>query len=283
MPIKKRKVKAPTKPKTKPKSKPKSKPKPRVNAKATLIAKAYQAGLKAGMPAYGSIPRTGGNYSVAQGLPQQVFATAASTPLDSNINEKLFTAYNALVWARNPATKEEFDMMTPDVQESYIDAIGNILGREAQVQFKENVGKPQNPSDISPLFQAPSQKGGFDIPSARSFSDLMSEVVDAETNDDPTTNTYFTGSSFINRPSRLPKQTSDIFDLKQIEKLDNALSNLARQTKADQEDIQVSQTLEAQAYPELSVKVKKTKNPTGTGKPRGRPKKKTLIIEEEEQ
>ena len=281
MPIKKRKVKAPTKPK----SKPKSKPKPRVNAKANLIAKAYQAGLKAGMPAYGSIPRTGGNYSVAQGLPPQVLPTAASTPLDSNINEKLFGAYNALVWARNPPTKEEFDKLNPDIQESYTEAIGKILGREAQVQFKENMGKPQDPSDISPLFQAPSQRGGFDMPSARSFSDLMTEVVDAETNDDPTTNTYFTGKwkSFINIPSRLPKQTSDIFDLNQIEKLDNALSNLARQTKADQEDIQVSQTLETQAYPELSVKVKKTKNPTGTGKPRGRPKKKTLIIEESEQ
>lgn len=277
MPIKKRKVKAPTKPK----SKPKSKPKPRVNAKATLIAKAYQAGLKAGLPAYGSIPRTGGNYSVAQGLPPQILPTAASTPLDSNINEKLFGAYNALVWARDPPTKEEFDKLNPDIQESYTEAIGKILGREAQIQFKENMGKPQNPSDISPLFQAPSQKGGFDMPSARSFSNLMSEVVDAETNDDPTTNTYFTGKTFINRPSRLPRQTSDIFDLNQIEKLDNALSNLARQTKADQEDIQVSQTLEAQAYPELSVKVKKTKNPTG--KPRGRPKKKTLIIEEEEQ
>jgi len=275
MPIKKKKVKAPTKPK----AKPKAKAKPRVNAKATLIAKAYEAGLKAGMPAYGSIPRTGGNYAVAQGLPPQVLVTAASTPLDSNINEKLFSAYNALVWARNPPTKEEFDTLPRDVQESYTEAIGNILGREAQVQFKENMGKPQNPSDISPLFQAPSQRGGFDLPSARSFSNLMSEVVDAETYDDPTTNTYFTGSSFINRPSRFPQQTSDIFDLNQIEKLDNALSNLARQTKADQEDIQVSQTLETQAYPELSVKVKKTKNPTG--KPRGRPKKK-LIIEEEE-
>jgi hypothetical protein len=144
------------------------------------------------------------------------------------------------------------------------------------------MGKPQNPSDINPLFQAPSQKGGFDMPSARSFSNLMSEVVNTEIYDDPTTNTYFTGSSFINRPSRFPQQTSDIFDLNQIEKLDNALSNLARQTKASQEDIQVSQTLETQAYPELSVTQKKTKNPTG--KPRGRPKKKQveLIIEEEQ-
>jgi hypothetical protein len=278
MPIKKKKVKAPTKPK----SKPKAKAKPRVNAKATLIAKAYEAGLKAGMPSYGSIPRTGGNYAVAQGLPPQVLVTAASTPLGSNINERLYGAYNALVWARNPPSKEEFDKLPSDVQKSYIEAIGNILGREAQVQFKENMGKPQNPSDINPLFQAPSQKGGFDMPSARSFSNLMSEVVNTEIYDDPTTNTYFTGSSFINRPSRFPQQTSDIFDLNQIEKLDNALSNLARQTKASQEDIQVSQTLETQAYPELSVTQKKTKNPTG--KPRGRPKKKglSLIIEEEQ-
>lgn len=277
MPIKKRKVKAPTKPKSK--AKPKPRAKPRVNAKANLIAKAYEAGLKAGMPAYGSIPRTGGNYAVAQGLPPQVFPTAASTPLGSNINEKLFTAYNALVWARNPPTKTEFDSMTPDVQESYIEAIGNILGREAQVQFKENMGKPQNPKDISPLFQAPSQRGGIDLPSARSFSNLMSEVVDTETDDDPTTNNYFTGSSFINIPSRFPKQTSDIFDLNQIQKQDNSLSNLARQTRADQEDIQVSQNLENLAYPELSVEIVSGMPPTSGKKARGRPKKQ-LITEE---
>jgi len=278
MPIKKRKVKAPTKPKSK--AKPKPRAKPRVNAKANLIAKAYEAGLKAGIPAYGSIPRTGGNYAVAQYLPSQYLPTAASTPLGSNINEKLFSAYNALVWARNPATKTEFDSMTPDVQESYIEAIGKILGREAQVQFKENVGKPQNPSDISPLFQAPSQRGGFDLPSARTFSNIMSEVVDAETYDNPTTNSYFTGSSFINKPSRFPAQTSDIFDLNQIEKQDNSLSNIARQTNADQEDIQVSQTLETQAYPELSVGIVEG-IPPPSGKKKGRPKKK-LTKEEEE-
>jgi len=282
MPIKKRKVKAPTKPK----AKPKPRAKPRVNAKENLIAKAYEAGLKAGLPAYGSIPRTGGNYAVAQYLPSQYLSsqylpTAASTPLGSNINERLFSAYNALVWARNPPNKEEFDRLPSDVQKSYIEAIGNILGREAQVQFKENVGKPQDPSDISPLFQAPSQRGGFDMPSARNFSNLMTEVVNTETYDDPKTNSYFTGSSFINIPQSFPKQTSDIFDLNQIEKQDNSLSNIARQTNADQEDIQVSQTLEAQAYPELSVGIVEG-IPPPSGKKKGRPKKKKveLIIEE---
>lgn len=263
MPIKKKKVKAPVKkPKAKPRAKPKSKSKV-----ADEILKAYQAGIKAGIPAYGSIPRTGGNYSIAQGLPQQVFASAGSVPLGSNINEKLLGAYNALVWAREPPSKEEFTNLPADTQDAYVDAIENILGKEASVQFKERMDRPQNPSDISPLFQAPSQRGGFDLPSARKFNDILSEVVDAETYDDPTTNNFFSGSGFINVPSRLPKQTSDIFDLNQIEKQDNALSNLARQTKADQDDIQVSQTLENQAFPEIQGGKK-------IAKPRGRPKKK---------
>jgi len=261
MPIKKKKVKAPIK---KPKAKPRAKPKPKTTG-ADQIMKAYQAGFKAGIPAYGSIPRTGGNYSVAQGLPQQVFASAGSVPLGSNINEKLFDAYNALVWARQPPSKEEFKSLSSDTQDAYIDAIEKILGKEAAIQFKEEMGRQQNPSDISPLFQAPSQRGGFDLPTARSFSNLMSEVVNTEIYDDPRTNSVFSGSSFINAPSRLPKQTSDIFELNQIEKQDNALSNIARQTKSDQEDIQIRQTLENQVYPETIVaKVRK---------PRGRPKK----------
>lgn len=259
MPIKKKKVKAPVK---KPKAKPRAKPK----AKADQIAKAYQAGLKAGIPAYGSIPRTGGNYAVSQ-LPQQVFASAGSVPLGSNINEKLLSAYNALVWTRQPPSKEEFKDLPDDTQDAYVDSIENILGKEAAIQFKEEMGRPQNPSDISPLFQAPSQRGGFDLPSARSFNDILSDVVDREIYDDPTTNSVFSGSSFTNAPSRFPKQTSDIFDINQIEKQDNALSNIARQTKADQEDIQVSQVLENQAYPEIQGGKK-------PAKPRGRPKKK---------
>ena len=262
MPIKKKKVKAPVK---KPRAKPRAKPKPKSGV-ADEIMKAYQAGLKAGIPAYGSIPRTGGNYSVAQGLPQQVFASAGSVPLGSNINEKLINAYNALVWARERPSKEEFKNLPADTQDAYVDAIENILGKEASVQFKEEMGRKQNPSDISPLFQAPSQRGGFDLPTARSFSNIMSEVIDMETYDDPTTNSIFSGSSFTNAPSRFPAQTSDIFDLNQIEKQDNALSNLARQTKADQEDIQVSQTLENQVFPETMI--------AKASKPRGRPKKK---------
>jgi hypothetical protein len=262
MPIKKKKVKAPVK---KPRAKPRAKPKPKTTG-ADQIAKAYQAGFKAGIPAYGSIPRTGGNYAVAQGLPQQVFASAGSVPLGSNINEKLIDAYNALVWAREPPSKEEFKNLPADTQDAYTDAIENILGKEASVQFKEEMGRQQNPSDISPLFQAPSQRGGFDLLTARSFSNLMSEVVNTEIYDDPTTNSVFSGSSFINVPSRFPAQTSDIFDLNKIEKQDNALSNIARQTKADQEDIQVSQTLENQVYPETIV--------AKVSKPRGRPKKK---------
>jgi len=262
MPIKKKKVKAPVK---KPRAKPRAKPKPKSGV-ADEIMKAYQAGLKAGIPAYGSIPRTGGNYSVAQGLPQQVFASAGSVPLGSNINEKLINAYNALVWARERPSKEEFKNLPADTQDAYVDAIENILGKEASVKFKEEMGRKQNPSDISPLFQAPSQRGGFDLPTARSFSNIMSEVVNEEMNDDPTTNSIFSGSSFINVASRFPKQTSDIFDLNQIEKQDNALSNLARQTKADQEDIQVSQTLENQVFPETMI--------AKASKPRGRPKKK---------
>ena len=94
----------------------------------------------------------------------------------------------------------------------------------------------------------------------------LSDVINTEIYDDPTTNSVFSGSSFTNVPSRLPKQTSDIFDINQMEKQDNALSNIARQTKADQEDIQVSQALENQAYPEIQGGKKATK-------PRGRPKK----------
>ena len=126
------------------------------------------------------------------------------------------------------------------------------------------MGREQNPSDISPLFQAPSQRGGFDLPSARSFSDVLSSVIDTETYDDPTTNSYFTGSSFINVASRFPKQTSDIFDLNQIEKQDNALSNIARQTKADQEDIQVSQTFGKPIIPRNTrrKKISETKRTT---------------------
>ena len=258
MPIKKKKVKAPVK---KPKAKPRAKPKP----KADEILKAYQAGLKAGIPAYGSIPRTGGNYAVAQ-LPQQVFASAGSVPLGSNINDKLLSAYNALVWTRQPPSKEEFKDLPDDIQDAYVDSIENILGKEASIQFKEEMGRKQNPSDINPLFQAPSQRGGFDLPSARSFNDILSDVINTEIYDDPTTNSVFSGSSFTNVPSRLPKQTSDIFDINQMEKQDNALSNIARQTKADQEDIQVSQALENQAYPEIQGGKKATK-------PRGRPKK----------
>ena len=260
MPIKKKKVKAPIK---KTKAKPRAKPKPKAGV-ADEIMKAYQAGLKAGIPAYGSIPRTGGNYAVAQ-LPQQVFASAGSVPLGSNINDKLIDAYNALVWARQPPSKQEFKNLPADTQDAYIAAIEKILGKEAAIQFKEEMGRQQNPSDISPLFQAPSQRGGFDLPTARSFSNLMSEVVNTEIYDDPRTNSVFSGSSFINAPSRLPKQTSDIFELNQIEKQDNALSNIARQTKSDQEDIQISQTLENQVYPETIV--------AKVGKPRGRPKK----------
>ena len=259
MPIKKKKVKAPVK---KPKAKPRAKPKP----KADEILKAYQAGLKAGIPAYGSIPRTGGNYAVAQ-LPQQVFASTGSVPLGSNINEKLLSAYNALVWTRQPPSKEEFKDLPDDIQDAYVDSIENILGKEASIQFKEEMGRKQNPSDISPLFQAPSQRGGFDLPSARSFNDILSDVINTEIYDDPTTNSVFSGSSFTNVPSRLPKQTSDIFDINQMEKQDNALSNIARQTKADQEDIEVSQVLENQAYPEMQGGKK-------PAKPRGRPKKK---------
>lgn len=271
MPVKKKKAKAPIK---KPKSKPRAKaaaPKP--SQVQIQIAKAYEAGFKAGIPAYGSIPRTGGNYSIAQGLPQQVFASSGSVPIGSNINDKLLSAYNALVWAKEPPSKEEYASLSPETQQAYADAIGEVLGQEAKLQFEENMKAKSDPS-ISPLFQAPSQRGGFDLQTSqkinRIVSDVLAEVVDVETSDDPTTNNPFSGSAFISRmkkgPQQLPRQTSGIFELNQIEKQDNALSNLARQSRADAEDIQVSQTLENQAYPEIQGGGKSTK-------PRGRPKK----------
>lgn len=276
MPIKKKKSKAPIK-KTKAKAKPRSK----VNPKEDQITKAYKAGLLAGIPAYGSIPRTGGNYTVGQVLPQQiipqqVFSSQASVPIGSNKNQALIDLYNSLLFSQKLPSKKQFETLTEEDKATLLQQIENLLGREAVVNFKNKMKLEQSPSDINPLFQEIRQKGGFDIPTAKTFSNVISGVINDEINDDPTTNTYFTGSSFINKPSRLPRQTSDIFELNQIEKQDNALSNLARQTQADQEDIEVSQTLENQAYPQGILEVE-----TKTQKPRGRPKKTAgLIIEE---
>lgn len=255
MPVKKKKAKAPIK---KPQSKPRAKPRAKVQEDA--IMKAYRSGFLAGIPAYGSIPRTGGNYAIAQGLPQQVFASSGSVPIGSNINDKLLSAYNALVWAKEPPTKEEYASLSPETQEAYTEAIRNVLGQEARLQFEESMkGKP-DPS-ISPLFQEQSQRGAFELQTTQRInkivSDVLSEVVKVETSDDPTTNNPFSGSAFISRIRRggqqLPKQTSGIFQLNQIEKQDNALSNLARQSRADREDIEVSQTLQNQAYPETEA------------------------------
>lgn len=249
MPIKKVKSKMKAsikKPRAKPK--PRAAPKPRANE----ISKAYKAGLLAGMPAYGSIPRTGGNYSVGQLLPPQVFASSASVPIGSNVNEKLIDAYNALVWQKNLPSKEEFENLPINTQQAYIEAVNKMLGKEALIAFKEKMGT-EKAQPFSALFQSPSQKGGLDFPMAKTFSNIMSEVINTEITDDPTTNSVFSGSSFTNRPSRFPQQTSDVFDLNQIEKQDNALSNLSAQTKADAEDIQVSNTLEEQAYYESDL------------------------------
>jgi len=249
MPIKKvkAKAKAPIKPKTK---KAKATPKPRATpkSKANEIMKAYKAGLLAGIPAYGSIPRTGGNYSVAQGLPQQVFASSASVPIGSNINDKLLDAYNALVFANKLPSKQQFQNLNQDSQQIYNEAVKNILGAEALIAFKDKMGT-EKAQPFSSLFQSSSQKGGLEFPMAKSFSDLMSEVVNEETNNDPTTNSVFSGSTFSSKAQMLPKQTTGIFDLNQIEKQDNALSNLSAQSQADAEDIQVSDALENQLYP----------------------------------
>jgi hypothetical protein len=266
MPVKKKEKKAPIK---KPKSKPRAKPKPKVQEDA--IMKAYKAGFLAGIPAFGAVPRTGGNYSITQGLPQQVFASSGSVPIGSNINDKLLSAYNALVWAKEPPSKEEFKTMPMDERRAYEEALGQILGQEALAQFKQNMEQRQ--SEINPLFQAPSQRGGFDLQTEQKIgkviSEVLSDVVNIETSDDPTTDNPFSGSAFISRirkgPQQLPRQTSGIFELNQIEKQDNALSNLARQSRADAEDIQVSQTLENLAYPEVqsgkkAIKPRKKRN-----------------------
>lgn len=271
MPVKKKKAKAPIKT---PKSKPRAKAAAAKPSQVQLqIAKAYEAGFKAGIPAYGSIPRTGGNYSIAQGLPQQVFASSGSVPIGSNINDKLLSAYNALVWAKEPPSKEEYSSLSPETQQAYAEAIHNVLGQEARLQFEESMKAKTDPS-ISPLFQEQSQRGAFELQTTERINkivgDVLSEVVKVETSDDPTTNNPFSGSAFISRirkgPQQLPKQTSGIFELNQTEKQDNALSNLARQSRADTEDIQVSQTLENQLYPETPGGKKSLK-------PKGRPKK----------
>lgn len=274
MPVKKNKVKAPIK-KPKPKSKPRAKAAaPKSSQIQFQLARAYEAGLKAGIPAYGSIPRTGGNYAIAQGLPQQVFASSGSVPIGSNINDNLLNAYNALVWAKEPPTKEEYASFSPETQQAYAEAIRNVLGQEARLQFEESMKEKSDPS-ISPLFQEQSQRGAFELETTQRInkivSDVLSEVVKVETSDNPTTNNPFSGSAFISRirknPQQLPKQTSGIFQLNQIEKQDNALSNLARQSRADREDIEVSQALENQAYPETQAE------PTAKPKAKERRKK----------